>query len=260
MSSEHHHEQQGPPQARPTGPSIGLVLALIGSVATLWLAATGQLGLYIHPRYFAFTTIVVGLGLIATIAAYAIAGRQVADDHDDHGHRDVTGWRRRLQGGGGLVAALALVIGLLVMPPATLTTSTVEQRSLNASAEADIQLLGGDPANFQLRDWASVLSRHSTAVTYAGQELTLSGFVTQARSRNPDVFYLARFVVVCCTVDARPVGVPVAVADWENAYEVDSWVQVTGTLVITDATTPGGVVLKPTSIEAIERPDQPYDF
>ncbi len=235
------------------------MLALIGSVATLWLAATGQLGLYIHPRYFTFTTIVVGLGLIATIAAYAIAGRQTSDEHE-HDHRDVSGWRRRLKGSGGALAAVALVIGLLVMPPATLTTATVDQRSLNSSAEADIQLMGGDPANFQLRDWAAVLSRHSTAVTYAGQELTLSGFVTQARSRNPDIFYLARFVVVCCTVDARPVGVPVAMADWADSYQVDSWVQVTGTLVITDATTPGGVVLKPTSIEAIERPDQPYDF
>lgn len=236
------------------------MLALIGSVATLWLAATGQLGLYIHPRYFAFTTIVVGLGLIATVTAYAIAGRHTAGDHDDHDHRELTGWRRRLQGSGGVLASVALVLGLLVMPPATLTTATVDQRSLNSSAKADIQLMGGDPANFQLRDWAAVLSRHSTAVNYAGQELTLSGFVTQARSRNPDVFYLARFVVVCCTVDARPVGVPVAVADWEDDHKIDSWVQVTGTLVITDATTPGGVVLKPTSIQAIERPDQPYDF
>lgn len=239
---------------------MGLILALIGSVATLWLAVTGQLGLYIHPRYFTFTTIVVGLGLVATVAAYVIAGRHTADDHDDHDHGEVTGWRRRLQGSGAALAAIALVIGLLVMPPATLTTATVDQRSLNSSAEADIQLMGGDPANFQLRDWAAVLSRHSTAVTYAGQELTLSGFVTQSRSRNPDIFYLARFVVVCCTVDARPVGVPVAVANWEDVHKIDSWVQVTGTLVITDATTPGGVVLKPTSIEAIERPDQPYDF
>ncbi|MCW5953716.1 MAG: DUF1980 domain-containing protein, partial [Propionibacteriaceae bacterium] len=198
MSSEHRHPGHQLPPAQPSGPSTGLVLALIGSVATLWLAATGQLGLYIHPRYFAFTTIAVGLGLVATVTAYAISGRHTADDHDDHGHREITGWRRRLQGSGGILAAVALVIGLLVMPPATLTTSTVEQRSLNASAEADIQLLGGDPANFQLRDWAAVLSRHSTAVNYAGQELTLSGFVTQARSRNPDIFYLARFVVVCC--------------------------------------------------------------
>lgn len=228
-------------------------------MATLWLAATGQLGLYIHPRYFTFTTVVVGLGLVATIAAYVIAGRQPAE-HDDHDHEEVAGWRRRLQDGGRILAAIALVVGLLVMPPATLTTSTVEQRSLNSSAEADIQLLGGDPSNFQLRDWAAVLSRHSTAVNYAGQELTLSGFVTQARSRNPDIFYLARFVVVCCTVDARPVGVPVAVANWEKSHKIDTWVQVTGTLVITDATTPGGVVLKPTSIKAIERPDQPYDF
>ena len=50
-------------------PPVGLVLSLVGIVATGWLAATGQLGLYIHPRYFVFTTVVAGLALIATVAA-----------------------------------------------------------------------------------------------------------------------------------------------------------------------------------------------
>ena len=262
MSSEHPHPaHHGPPPAQPTGPSIGLVLALIGSVATLWLAATGQLGLYIHPRYFTFTAIVVGLGLIGTIAAHAIAGRHSTDEHDDdHDHQEVTGWRRRLRGTGGLLAALALGLGLLVVPPSTLTSSTVEQRSLNASADAEIQLMGGDPAHFQLRDWAALLSRHSTAMTYAGQEITLSGFVTSGRTTNPDLFYLARFVVVCCTVDAQPVGVPVALENWTASPPKDSWVQITGTLVLSDDPTLSGVVLKPTTIEAIEQPAQPYDF
>jgi uncharacterized repeat protein (TIGR03943 family) len=249
----------GASKLRPSGPTLGLVLALIGSVATLWLASTGRLGLYIHPRYFVFTTIVVGLGLVGTVAAHAIAGREPADDHD-HDHPEPTGWRRRLRGSGGALAVLALGLGLLVIPPATLTSSTVEQRSLNSSADAELQLMGGDPAHFQLRDWAALLSRHSTATAYAGQEITLSGFVTSGRTQNPDLFYLARFVVVCCTVDAQPVGVPVALENWAANHPKDSWVQLTGTLVLSDDPTLSGVVLKPTAIEAIEQPAQPYDF
>ncbi|MGC3955501.1 MAG: TIGR03943 family protein [Propionicimonas sp.] len=241
-------------------PSTGLLLALIGSVATLWLAATGKLGLYIHPRYFTFTGVVVGLGLLATVAAHVIIGRQPADDHHDHDHPEATGWRARLRGSGSALAAVAVVLGLLVVPPSTLSTVTVEQRDLNSSVEADRQLIGADPASFALRDWAALLSHPSTALTYAGQQVTLSGFVTPAPDGNPDVFYLARFVVTCCTVDAQPVGIPVALAGWADSHPVDGWLQVTGTLVTSPASTTGGVVLKPTSVEAIEQPAQPYDY
>ncbi len=279
MSSEHRHsslysqgdgssvppghpttDQDGPrnrPGVRGVRPSTGLLLALVGSVATLWLAASGQLGLYIHPRYFTFTTILVGLGLLATVAAHAVAGRTTDDDHD---HPEAGGWRGRLRGSGGVLAALALVIGLLIVPPATLSTVTVEQRDLNSSVEPDTQLIGADPATFQLRDWAALLSHPSTAITYAGQQVSLSGFVTPAPDGNPDVFYLARFVVTCCTVDAQPVGIPVAAAAWANAHPVDGWLQVTGTLVTSEASTTGGVVLKPSALEPIEQPAQPYDY
>lgn len=240
-------------------PSTGLLLALVGSVSTLWLAATGQLGLYIHPRYFTFTSIVVGLGLVATVAAHAIAGRGVEDDHD-HDHPPATGWRGRLRGTGGVLAAIALVIGLLVLPPSTLSTVTVEQRDLNSSVEADRELLGADPSTFALRDWAALLSHPSTALTYAGQQITLSGFVTPAPDGNPDVFYLARFVVTCCTVDAQPVGIPVALAGWADSHPTDGWLLVTGTLVTSEASTTGGVVLKPSSIDTIDQPAQPYDY
>jgi len=258
LSSERHPQHadaSGQPIRRSPWPSTGLLLALTGSIATLWLAATGQLGLYIHPRYFTFTAILVGLGLVATIAAHAIA-----EPGDDHDHPAPTGWRGRLQGSGGVLAALALVVGLLVLPPATLTTTTVEQRDLNSSIEADAQLVGADPATFQLRDWAALLSHPATAVTYAGQQITLSGFVTPAPDGNPDVFYLARFVVTCCTVDAQPVGIPVTSPAWADSHPVDGWLEVTGTLVTSEASTTGGVVLKPSSIDSIERPAQPYDY
>lgn len=260
----HLHDPSRPPAHTPqppgNWPSTGLLLALIGSVATLWLAATGQLGLYIHPRYFVFTTIMVGLGLTAIVAAHAIGGRPPATDDHGHDHTPATGWRGRLKGSGATLAALALVFGLLITPPMMLTNTTVEQRAMNASVDADIQLMGGDPADFQLRDWAALLSRHSTAVTYAGQEITVSGFVSQALTSNPDQFYLSRFVVICCTVDAQPVGIPVAVEKWADSYPLASWVEIAGTLVLSEENTVGGVVLKPTTIQAIDQPAQPYDF
>jgi len=242
-------------------PPAGIVLSLIGAVATCWLAATGQLGLYIHPRYFVFTAIVVGLGLLATMAAFALAPRGAS--HDDHDHDDApqTPLRRRLRGTGTVLAGAALVVGLLVLPPATLSTTTVDQRDLNASLDtAAVTLVGADPAGFALRDWAALLANPSTAISHAGQQATLSGFVTPSPEGDPDVLYLARFVITCCTVDAQPVGVPVAVPGWADSYPVDGWLEVTGTFVTTAEGSPTAVVLKPARIASIDQPAQPYDY
>lgn len=256
LASEPGHPASGP--RRPSWPPAGLLLGLIGIVATLWLAATGQLGLYIHPRYFLFTTIAAGLALVATVAAHALLARnRTGRDHEPE--RPVRHW---LRGSGSLLAGLALVVGLLVLPPATLSSSTVSQRELNSSLdEGAITLVGADPATFSLRDWAAMLADSATATGYAGQQASLTGFVTPSPDGDPDVFYLARFVVTCCTVDAQPVGVPVAAAGWVEDYPVDGWLEVTGTFVTTSNTTSTrAVVLKPTSLVPVEQPAQPYDF
>ncbi|MDQ7991685.1 MAG: TIGR03943 family protein [Propionicimonas sp.] len=251
MSSE-------PPRRRPPA---GLLLGLIGIVATCWLAATGQLGLYIHPRYFVFTTVAVVLALVATVVAFALLPGDAGDDHDDHDHAPQGRTRRRLRGAGTVLAGLALVVGLLVIPPATLSTATLEQRDLNSSLDTDaVTLVGADPAGFALRDWAALVANPSTALGYAGQQATLSGFVTPSPDGNPDVLYLARFVVTCCTVDAQPVGVPVAVPGWADTYPVDGWLEVTGTFVATSDGSSTVIVLKPSTLESIEIPAQPYDF
>lgn len=251
------------PRRRLPLPPAGLLLGLIGIIATVWLAATGRLGLYIHPRYFVFTTIVVALAGVATVAAFAIlpGHHDDHDTHDDHDHAPQGALRRRFRGVGTVTAGLALVVGLLVLPPSTLTSSTVEQRDLNSSIDSGtITLVGADPSGFALRDWAALLANPSTAVGYAGRQATLSGFVTAAPDGNPDVLFLARFVVTCCTVDAQPVGVPVAVPGWADSYPVDGWLEVTGTFVTTTAAGANTVVLKPSTITPIEQPAQPYDY
>ncbi len=239
-------------------PPTGLLLGLIGIVTVLWLAATGQLALYIHPRYFTFTTVAAGLALVATVAAYALLPSQ---GHEGHEHAPAGALRRRLGVAGRTAAGIGLVIALLVLPPATLSSSTVQQRDLNAGVDTDtLTLVGADPSGFALRDWAALLADPATAAAYAGREATLSGFVTPSPDGDPDVLYLARFVVTCCTVDAQPVGIPVAVPAWADAYPVDGWLEVTGTFVSTTADGAARVVLKPSALTPIDQPAQPYDF
>lgn len=249
MQPEHHHEQadEGHPHDVRRDRPWGLLVTLIGASAIGWLGFTGQLGLYVHPRYFGFTLVMAVLGVIAAVAAFTVRARSSAPGR---------GW-------GAVAAALAVGVTMLVIPPATLTSNTAQQRSVNSGGESSDapQLTGADPSSFSLRDWATLITRADAAADYAGQQVKLVGFVTSTDHSDPDAFYLTRFVITCCTVDAQPVGVPVAVKGWSDRYRPDQWLEVTGRLLpATDA--PGGAVLviEPSGITPVPQPAQPYEY
>ncbi|MGO4186450.1 TIGR03943 family putative permease subunit [Pseudarthrobacter sp. TAF60_1] len=206
------------------------MLSLIGTAATLWLALTGKLELYIHPRYVPFT---VSMALIA--AAVSIAGfvMRQEDSEDPHGHPDAeppkTG---RLRAAGSLLIVTAAVLGLLILPPSPLTAEAANQRDLNHSGTLSrhqtTDLLQNDPGDFTVRDWASLL-RYSPGEDYfADKTPTITGFITADPKDATNVFYVTRFVVSCCTVDAQPVGVPVRQAGWQKQYKQGNWITATG--------------------------------
>lgn len=226
-------------------PAWGLLLTVIGSVSIGWLGATGQLGLYIHPRYFVFTEVMAALAALAAVAAFAIRTRTTASG----------------RGRAAVAAAVVLVLTLLVIPPATLSNATVQQRSLNASVDTGdaVKLVGTDPSGFTVRDWAGLIADPDSAATYAGQKVTLIGFVSTMSQSSADTFYLARFVITCCAADAVPVGVPVTKAGWAGTFHPDEWVKVTGSFVPAKSSSETSLVLKPETITAVPQPAQPYE-
>ena len=160
-----------------------------------------------------------------------------------------------------MAAAAAMVVALLIVPPSTLTASSAQQRSSGSGSETDsTRLAGADPASFRIRDWADLVVNPDSAAKYAGQQVKLTGFVAPADKRS-DMFYLAKFVVTCCTVDARPAVVPVSKSDWAKSYKADQWLEVTGRMMpVEDA--PGGAVLviRPTGIRSVPAPEIPYEY
>ena len=249
----------------------GIVLSLIGVVAIVWLAATGQLGLYIHPRYYEFTVVMAVLAGVVVLAAFALVPG-AAEDHHDHDHehaRDPRRWDRLWVGVTAVIVA-GTVGALLVLPPATLTSATVDQRDLNASASLTgdavttddaIDLVGSDTAGFTVKDWASLLRQGAGEDYFAGKSADITGFVTPDAADPENVFYVARFVVTCCAVDAQPVGVPVYAPGWQDDYEVDSWVTATGSFITNpSATSTQAIVLQPKQISQVDQPAEPYVY
>ncbi|MCS5717972.1 TIGR03943 family protein [Herbiconiux sp. CPCC 205763] len=265
----------------------GIVLSLVGVVAIVWLAAAGQLVLYIHPRYVEFTVIMAVIAGAIVIAAFAVLPRATHDhdghdhdghDHDGHDHDEDTGHatgpgRRRREWIWTVVTALIVVgtVGaLLVLPPATLTSATVDQRDLNASAALTDQgtteappadLVGSDTDSFTVKDWASLLRQGAGEDYFAGKTATLTGFVTPDPDDSDNVFYIARFVVTCCAVDAQPVGVPVYLPGWADDYAVDSWVTADGGFGANPSVSGSqAIVFEPTRITATDQPAEPYVY
>jgi uncharacterized repeat protein (TIGR03943 family) len=246
----------------------GALLSLIGIVATLWLGVTGQLGLYIHPQHFAFCLIMAVVAAVVIIASFALSPDDDHADHDhddDHNHEAESG-SKRFWGGASVVVIVAAAVALLVLPPTTLTTTTLAQRDLNGSAaalteEASAELAGGDASKFSVKDWASLMRQGAGPEFYAGKTAQLTGFVTPDTDDPENVFYVARFVVSHCVVDAQPVGVPVYRPGWQEEFALDSWVGVSGGLAANPSVVSSeGIVIIPEEVATVEQPEQPYVY
>ncbi|WP_437770437.1 TIGR03943 family putative permease subunit [Arthrobacter sp. KNU40] len=244
----------------------GVVLSLIGLIATVWLGLSGQLALYIHPRYFVFTVIMAVIAGVLALAAFAFA----PITHDGHAHDNEHGDEAGSRWGwlwpvGSVLTISAAVVALLILPPSTLTTATVAQRDLNGSASA-LTLKApalpskGDYSAFTVRDWASLLRSGAGQDFFADKTATVTGFVTPDRT-DANVFFVARFVVTCCAVDAQPIGVPVYHPGWQNEYKTDSWVTVTSSFRANpNPASRETIVLIPDSINPTTQPAQPYVY
>jgi putative membrane protein len=254
--------------------TVGLVLLAACIVSTLWLTITGQLGLYIHPRYFVFTGIMAVIGLVATVAGFALRPADAAEEHDhDHGSaaEASAGARASLRARTSRVAVAAVVtitvVAVLVLPPRTLTNSTVTQRALNSSTVAsdaapDQELLGtSDFSTLGVKDWSQLLAQTTDPTFFTSKSVDITGFVSADPDDPEDVFYVTRFVVTCCAVDAQPVGVPVYQPGWSSTLQKDEWVRVTGPFASNpSAGSRQPLAVMPQGVQQVDQPADPYVY
>jgi len=241
----------------------GILLAGIGAVATLWLAFSGQLGLYIHPRYFAFTAVMAVIAAVVVVVALVLP-RQRDDEHEhehapDRHDASRAPWRLRLAAVASAILVVATTAALLALPPATLSTSLADGRDLSASGivgENAIELASADPASFTVKDWAVLIADGASGSTLQGARPQIVGFVIADPDEPESAFALARYVMTCCAVDAQPVGVRVELPGWQERFGDGAWIEVRGRFVEDDA----GWVLHADSAEPIEQPAEPYVY
>ncbi len=232
------------------------LIILAVAIATLWLGATEQLQLYIHPRYIIFTIIMMSFGLCAVVAEMILLPSSKKQTASPSKYRSCM----------SLVVAIIMIIALLVLRPAVLTTNTIARRGINTGASTEV-MSSSDMANIQnssqltVKEWSSLLGQTRNTNFFVHKPIEVTGFVS-TYGTNRHIFYISRFVVTCCAVDARAVGVPVYVKDWQSQYKSGEWITIRGSFmkVPTEAgqlSTP--VVVSPHSITKISQPKDPYE-
>ncbi|MCU1414394.1 MAG: uncharacterized protein JWN80_1734 [Microbacteriaceae bacterium] len=239
----------------------GVILVVAALVATIWLGVTNQLILYIHPRYIVFTVIMAVIGIALVIGSFVT--------RHDHDHEDEEKPRRLgvVLSVGATVLTLALAVGLIVVPPATLTTATADQRVINSGSltagtktvDSAASAPTGASAKFTVADWASLLRQTSDETFYRNKAADVIGFVSADTDDPDNVFFVSRFVITCCAVDAQPVGVPVYLPNWKSAFASGAWVQVTGSFDTDPSrSSKQPIVLLPTATKKTTQPSDPY--
>ncbi|MBC7592132.1 MAG: TIGR03943 family protein [Salinibacterium sp.] len=238
----------------------GVILIGIAVVATLWLAFGNELVLYIHPRYIVFTMVMAVLALVLVVAS--VLQRPGHDDDEAEPRRGA-----KTLSVTGLAIAAAMAVSMIILPPATLTSATAAQRDINSTTiGADAQSVEDADAapvsafaTFTVVDWSSLLRQTNDLAFYDGKPVDVVGFVTADPDDPQNVFYVSRFVVTCCAVDAQPTGVPVYLPNWPDTLKIDQWVRVTGEFG-TNASqrSTQGIALDPAEVTAVEQPSEPY--
>lgn len=280
----HEHE---PETAERGSRLLGAGLILVMSVCALWLAATGQLAIYVNPGNTPFIVAMSAIAVIASIAVLARPrGTHAHDGEHEHPHLedlvheadgttsvlsgDPRPTRRVLSGVlGAATAAFCAVFALafLVLPPRALSASVAEIRDVNSAGlltepvDQTVQLAAdADYSTYGLREWAALLRQSTHPEGLIATPFSGIGFVT-ASEESEDSFVLTRFVVSHCAIDAQPVGVTVYSPGWEDRFEVGSWVTVDGAFAIApDASAASPVSVAPESVDTTAEPDVPYEY
>ena len=268
---------------------LGVGLAAILAVATISLAVTGRLGLYINPDSTWFAVSMAVVALVGAIASFALPlGAEAEHGHDhgaDHGHdhgADGAGdapllapLDRRPDDAGdahahghrshplavaatvaGGVAASGVVVLTLVLPPASLSAELAMSRDVGATplfAGADAVTLAatGDTSSFGVGEWATVFATATDPDAFDGDPIELTGFVTPGEGGE---FDLTRLVITHCVIDAQPATIPVA---GEPIPATGQWVTVTGTV---RASSDGRLEIDAATVEEIDEPEDPYEY
>ncbi|MEM8777421.1 MAG: TIGR03943 family protein [Cyanobacteria bacterium P01_G01_bin.49] len=254
-------------------PGLDVLAIIIWGVLLFKYWVSGQLKLLIHPNYFwlVFVTSILLLllgGVKAWLWYKTLKQKSQRTETVQHITIFPPGW-------GSSLLVVTAIVGFII-PPTIFDSQVALQRGISESlpvTQTQTQSFSTNvkPEERSLIEWIRTLNAYPEPDAYQGQKAKITGFVVHAPILPDDYFFLSRFVLTCCAVDAYPVGLPVKLERDRSNYPPDSWLEIEGemmteTLAIDSQTmqeTPAEkrqLVLSAESIKTIPTPDDPYGY
>jgi len=220
---------------------IGKLSAGLFCLVILNLFITGQLTLYIHPRYVLFTVSMITAAFIFLI----ISLRKYDNKKLRYKLTDL------------IVVIMALVA--LILPASTLSYQTATNRlqttKLSESTPdiSSYDSFSQDFTHFDIVDWATLLSSQPPDNLVVGKNAKFYGFIFSDGDANK---YIARFKLSCCAVDATPLTVRLINNDLTNTLDIGAWYEVEGKFIKEN----NQFLINLNTVKRIDEPEEPYVY
>ena len=232
-----------------------------------WLS--GEIQLLIHPNYVGLVLATGGilliLGIIKLFQIYRYKTEKPQETVPQHITLFPVGWSTFFLLG-------TAILGLLI-PPKVLGSDIALQRGIRETlpltqTEPQAFRVSVQPQERSLIDWIKTINTYPEPDAYEGEKVKVRGFVIQKEKLPDNYFLVAQFVITCCAIDAYPVALPVKLADSQQGYPADTWLEIEGTMIsanlvsiITDDQSHESkrqVVIRAEQVTEIPTPRNPY--
>lgn len=225
----------------------------------LYYWRSGKLSLLIHPNYFGLS---IGAGFVLlAISSFNIIRMAKQQRQTDAREQHQTLLPPLFMSG---ILLFAAVIGFLIAPK-PFVSDTAIQRGLQDSAivtrvRPQSFRVNRSSESRSLIDWIRTLDVYPEPDAYAGQKVSVDGFVVYTTNLPQGYLTLTRFVITCCAADVYPVGMPVRFTQPKNEVPADSWFKVQGKMMTETLNGKRQAVIQANVIEPIPEPKNPYAY
>lgn len=262
--------------------TFALITLSIIAIYSIYLHLTQKLGYYIHPRFFEESLLAGIVGSFAVISYTVILVRKKKSFHFDEiilifffltgifinllflgiGLLFVLKQNKSLKVSISNFFILCFLVLMVINPPASLSSFTASQRasdltSLNISNQTRLLVnsFSTNTKNLALSDWIASFTYNPDKEFYIDKEVRVTGFMFRTDDITNSDFIVSRFVVSCCAVDARPVGIKVQGSNLVE-FKKDQWIEVEGKF----AEIKDEIIIIPTRVIYISQPEKPYIY
>ena len=94
---------------------------------------------------------------------------------------------------------------------------------------------------------------------YLGREISIQGSVYNKKGISNNQFVIMRYMITCCAADATAYGL-VCEPESASKYSQGTWLSLRGILTMGKSNGKNEIIIKVSSLEKVEKPDDPYVY